>query len=114
MSEQMATSIMRRRYRRSSDWMVATWCLFEHVRNRYCLQHVALIDNFGHTLVCTGNAKMADDAALPLTAEYTVDIPLPGRENPGVLHFQAPHDVAHPALEDLEAGLMRIFAEIGA
>lgn len=101
-----------RRFRRSSNWMVAAWCLFEHVRNRYCLRRIALIDDFGHTLVWSGKEATAGTTSDDLSTEVVmVNIPLPGREHPGVLYFHAHADIARPALEDLESGLGRIFAQ---
>lgn len=106
---------INRRFRRSSDRMVALWCLFEHARKRYCLRSVVLIDDFGTELVSSGEdilsgASSADSSESGMT-QSMVSIPLPGRALPGLLVVHAPTDVLRPALDDLQEGLGRIFEE---
>lgn len=106
---------VNRRFRRSSDRMIAIWCLFEHARERYCLRSVILIDDFGTELVSSGEDILSDasqeDSQNADTSEAMVSVPLPGRKLPGVMVVEAPSDVLRPALEDLQAGLERIFDE---
>lgn len=106
---------VNRRFRRSSDRMIAIWCLFEHARERYCLRSVVLIDDFGTELVSSGDGVLSDTAQGLTqevdTSEAMVSVPLPGRKLPGLLVVEAPADVLRPALDDLQAGLERIFEE---
>lgn len=93
--------------------MIALWCLFEHARQRYCLRSVVLIDDFGTELLSSGVDILSEDASASFGGgtPTTVSIPLPGRRHPGVLMLDAPEDVLRPALDDLQAGIARIFEE---
>lgn len=99
-----------RRYRRSSDPMIALWCLLDHVCKRYCLQSAVLIDDFGHELVSAGEAW----AAVSSSEEESVSdarhaASLPGRKLPGLVVVRGPRSVLRPALEDIEQGMHRVF-----
>lgn len=99
-----------RRSRRSSDPMIALWCLFEHARRRFCLRGVALIDDFGTELLSSGEDLLGpsgSEGASPVT----VSVPLPGRRHPGLLVVDGPEDVIRPALEDLQCSMARIWEE---
>lgn len=91
--------------------MIALWCLFEHARTRYCLRSVVLIDDYGTELLSSGDDLLADGAG---NAPTMVSVPLPGRRLPGLLAVDAPADVLRPALDDLQAGIARIFEERSA
>lgn len=99
-----------RRYRRSSDPMIALWCLLDHVCKRYCLQGAVLIDDFGNELVSAGETW----AAVETSEEETVSdarqaAQLPGRRLPGLVLVRGPRSVLRPALEDIELGMHRVF-----
>jgi len=99
-----------RRFRRSSDPMIALWCLFEHARRRYCLRGVALIDDFGTELLTSGEDLIGGSSADGF-APVTVSVPLPGRRHPGLLVVAGPEDVVRPAIDDLQSAMARIWEE---
>lgn len=101
-----------RRFRRSSDPMIALWCLFEHARTRYCLRSVVLIDDYGTELLSSGEDLLEEESQEGTPT--MVSVPLPGRRLPGLLVVDAPADVLRPALDDLQSGIARIFEERGA
>lgn len=113
MRQREETLSVNRRFRRSSDRMIAIWCLFEHARDRYCLRSVVLIDDFGTELVSSGDEVLLETPAQHSRnhgqSEAMVSVPLPGRKLPGLLVVDAPADVLRPALDDLQMGLQRIF-----
>lgn len=107
-----AAPVFNRRYRRSSDPMIAVWCLLDHVRGRYCLESAVIIDDFGRELVSVGDAwhlppERADDGeALEQRHQSTA---LPGRKFPGLIVLRGPSSVLRAAFEDVHRGLERIF-----
>src|SRR5699024_1425098 len=102
MRQREETLSVNRRFRRSSDRMIAIWCLFEHARDRYCLRSVVLIDDFGTELVSSGE-ELLQEASQQASgnngqSEAMVSVPLPGRKLPGLLVVDAPADVLRPEI----------------
>lgn len=98
-----------RRFRRSSDPMIALWCLLDHVCKRYCLQSAVLIDDFGHELVSAGEAWHASSSDEEEVMESMQSAMLPGRKLPGLLVVRGSRMVIRSAFEDIEQGMHRIF-----
>lgn len=107
-----AAPVFNRRYRRSSDPMIAVWCLLDHVMRRYCLDSAVLIDDFGRELVSVGSAwhlptTVRDDGEEMEQKHQST--PLPGRKLPGLIVLRGPASVMRSAFEDTHRGLERIF-----
>ena len=118
MTPQSETPAFNRRYRRSSEPMIALWCLFEHVCQRYCLQSAVLIDNFGNELVSAGKDWHEKQPAAGDEVEAFVEVmhaaDLPGRKLPGLIVVRGPQSIIRSSIEDLEQGMQRIFEENSA
>lgn len=103
---------LNRRYRRSSDPMIAVWCLLDHVSKRYCLESAVLIDNFGRELVAAGDRWHVDapvnDEGAPLIQRHQATT-LPGRALPGLIVVRGDEVAIEAAFQDIQHGLHRIF-----
>lgn len=107
-----APTDLNRRYRRSSDPMIAVWCLLDHVSKRYCLDSAVLIDDFGRELVSAGqdwHVEVASTAAGDALVQRHQATTLPGRKLPGLIVVRGPEVALEAAFHDVQHGLHRIF-----